>query len=240
VVETWRPSTRSTLLRAYSDHVNRNLIAAWLPAHVGRVLKTDVFDEAVADGLYPFLRERADEVVGIDVSEGAVAAARRRHPDFHAECADVRDLDFADGSFDVVVSNSTLDHLETIDDIRAALRELERVLAPGGVLVVSLDNPVNPLVAVRNALPFGALNRLGLVPYNVGATCGPGRLRRLLDEAGFVVGELTAIMHVPRVLAGLSRRTSPLPRSLIAAERLARAPTRYLTGQFVAARALKP
>jgi SAM-dependent methyltransferase len=239
VVETWRPSTRSTLLRAYSDHVNRDLIAAWLPAHVGRVLKTDVFDEAVADGLYPFLRKRADEVVGIDVSEGAVAAARR-YPDFHAECADVRDLDFADDSFDAVISNSTLDHLETIDVIRAALRELARVLAPGGVLVVSLDNPVNPLVAARNVLPFGALNRLGLVPYTIGATCGPRRLRRLLEEAGLVVDELTAIMHVPRVLAGLSRRTRPLPRSLIAAERLARAPTRYLTGQFVAARALKP
>jgi SAM-dependent methyltransferase len=240
VVETWRPSARSALLRAYSDHVNRDLIAAWLPAHVGRILKTDVFDEAVAEGLYPLLRTRADEVVGIDVSEGAVAAARKRYPDFRAECADIRDLDFAAGSFDAVVSNSTLDHLESIDDIRAGLRELARVLAAGGVLVVSLDNPVNPLVAARNALPFGALNRLRIVPYNVGATCGPRRLRRLLDEAGFVVGELTAIMHVPRVLAGLSRRTRPLPRPLIAAERLARAPTRYLTGQFVAARALKP
>src|SRR5204863_8026948 len=66
---------------------------------------------------------------------------------------DVRALPFADGSFDVVVSTSTLDHFQARADIDTALRELHRVLASDGLAVVTLDNPWNPLVALRNALP---------------------------------------------------------------------------------------
>jgi len=135
------------------------------------------------------------------------------------------------------VSNSTLDHFPALAEVETAVRELHRVLAPGGLLVLTLDNPWNPLVALRNALPFGPLARIGLVPYYVGATCGPRRLRRLLGEAGFLVEELGAVLHVPRVAA---RALRPPLRLLVAAERLGRWPTRYLTGQFVAARARRP
>ena len=133
--------------------------------------------------------------------EAVVDEAARRHPEINAECCDVRELPYEDGTFDAVVSTSTLDHFETIAEIGEALRELRRVLAPGGTLVVSLDNLSNPLVAVRNALPFRWLHRIGLVPHYVGATCRPGELQRLLASTGFDVQATTAIMHVPRVIA---------------------------------------
>ena len=235
VVETWPTSAAGARLREYSDSVNRALLARWLPPRAGRLLKTDLFDEAVGAGLYPSLRERADEVVGVDLSTASVAAARRRYPELTGEVADVRSLSFESGSFDVVVSNSTLDHFESLEDIAQGIRELERVLVPGGILVISLDNPLNPLVALRNRLPFGWLHGARLVPYRVGATCGPRRLWGLLRRAGLEVTAETAIMHVPRVLvAGLG-----LPGLLGPGERLARTPVRYLTGQFVAARAVK-
>mgnify|MGYP006138370175 CR=1 FL=1 len=41
---------------------------------------------------------------------------------------------------------------------------------------------INPVVRLRNALPFGLLRRTGLVPYYVGATCGPRRLRDFLGR----------------------------------------------------------
>jgi hypothetical protein len=75
------------------------------------------------------------------------------------------------------------------------------------------------------------------VPYYVGATCGPRRLRRLLGGAGFRVEELAALLHVPRILVRAAR---PPLRLLMEGERLERWPTRYLTGQFVAVRARKP
>ena len=237
VARNWRSTPANSLLRAYSDAVNRRLLERWLPRRCGRVLKTDVFDEAVAEGLTPFLAARADAVVAIDTSAEAVAAARRRHPQLDARVGDVRALPFEDGSFDVVVSTSTLDHFRSHAEVGTALRELRRVLAPGGLAVVTLDNPWNPLVALRNALPFRPLARARLVPYYVGATLGPRRLREALADAGFAVEELAAVMHVPRVAA----RALRLPlRLLLAGELLARAPSRFLTAQFVAARARRP
>ena len=237
VLAGWRDTPGTALLRAYSDAANRRLLAAWLPERCRRLLKTDVFDEAVAGGLSPFLASRAESVVAVDASSAAVTAARRRYPELDVRVADVRALPFEDGSFDAVVSTSTLDHFSARADVEAAVRELHRVLEPGGLLVLTLDNPWNPLVALRNALPFRPLARIGLVPYYVGATCDPRRLRTLLGETGFLVEELAAVLHVPRVAA---RALRPPLRLLLEGERLGRWPTRFLTGQFVAARARRP
>lgn len=233
-------------MRAYSDDVNRRLLARWLPPHATRLLKTDLFDEAVSEGLYPTLRGVAEIVVGVDLSHKSVAAARGRYPELEAHVGDIRALPFPDASFDAVVSNSTLDHFASFDDVVTGVNELARVLAPGGHLVITLDNAWNPLVALRNALPYRSLNRLGLVPYFVGVTCGPARLRATLEQAGFTVTEMSAVMHFPRVVArvlGLGRcgrRRLATRRALQLFESFSRLPTRYLTGQFVAAKAYRP
>jgi SAM-dependent methyltransferase len=214
------------------------LVDAWLPPHVsGRLLKTDLFDEAVGAGLAPSLAGRADEVIGIDLSDLVVEAALRRYPGLDARQADVRRLPFEDGSVAAILSNSTLDHFDSVAEIEVAVAELRRVLVPGGLLLVTLDNRANPLVALRNALPYSALRRVGLVPYRPGATAGPRGLRHMLAAAGLELERLGAVMHVPRVLA---RGLAPLGEErllapLVACEALGRLPTRYVTGQFVAA-----
>jgi SAM-dependent methyltransferase len=228
---------RHRFLRAYGDDVNGALLERWLPpGTVRRVLKTDLFEEAVGEGLTPYLAARADRVDAIDVSEAIATAASSRHPEITALLSDVRELPYENDTFDVAVSTSTLDHFDSAGDIAVALRELSRVLRPGGVLIVSLDNLANPLIALRNALPFTWLNRIGLVPYYVGVTCTPADLGRLLTEAGFDVQVTTAVMHVPRVAALALGRGA---RELMALERLERLPTRFLTGQFIAARAVR-
>lgn len=237
------PTRAQSVLRAYSDAVNEVLLRRWLPQPCARLLKTDLFDEAVGVGLLPQLERAAESVVAVDASERVLTAARRRYPRLDAHVADVRELPFVDSSFDAVVSNSTLDHFESLDEVSVGLRELVRVLEPGGTLIVTLDNLRHPLVALRNALPFPLLAKLSLVPYFVGATCGPRRLRRLVGEAGAEVVDETAIMHVPRVAvvaaAHLLRRERSVLRAVSACERAGALPTRTLTGQFVAARAVK-
>ena len=216
----------------------------WWPTRpVGRVLKTDLFDEVAGEGLVTALAARASSVVGIDWSLEAARASRRR-AGAGVVGADVRHLPFADGAFDLIVSTSTLDHFQDAREIARAIAELHRVLAPGGRVILTLDNPHNPAVWLRNALPFQALHHVGLVPYYVGATLSAADARTMLGEAGLTVTATTAVMHCPRALAvatlhatrwlaspRLSRR---IGSGLMAFERMERWPLRYRTGYFVA------
>jgi SAM-dependent methyltransferase len=240
-----------TLWRAHSDAVNSAWLAQRLPTTPSkRLLKTDLFDEALATGLQPVLATRAQSVVGIDVATSTVRSARGRYAGVQGVAADVRALPFATSAFDGIVSNSTLDHFDAPIDIVTSLKELYRVLRPGGQLLLTLDNLANPVVALRNALPFRPLNALGIVPYQIGVAWGPRRLRRAMCDAGFEVLEVEAILHCPRVFAVavarvLERYAAPRAQQrylerLLPFERLAAWRTRFLTGYFVAVVARKP
>ncbi|MGH7557250.1 MAG: class I SAM-dependent methyltransferase [Gemmatimonadota bacterium] len=245
-----RERARDRLWRAHSDAVNGRLLKRWLPAQRGgRVLKTDLFDEAFGDGLVEVLRDRYATVLGIDISQSVIRAAREGHADHQWARCDVRSLPFRDAAFQAIASISTLDHFPRRADVVTALRELHRVLAPGGLLILTLDNRANPIVGMRNLLPFRLVHAMGLVPYYVGHTVGPWRARRLLVEAGFDLVDTETVMHCPRVLAVplsrlLERRAGGASqarflRFLLAFERLRGWPTAPWTGHFVALMAIR-
>ena len=93
----------------------------------------------------------AAEVVGVDLDEEAITYARQRYggpPNFSFMRGDATKFDFAGASFDVVCSFETIEH---IPGVEAYLREVRRVLAPGGTYLVSTpaarqttDHPKNP------------------------------------------------------------------------------------------------
>jgi SAM-dependent methyltransferase len=252
VGESWERERPQRLWRRHSDAVHARLLQEWLPASfAGRVLKTDVFDEAVSDGLCASLEALPGHPIAMDVSRVIARSARRRlSQSVRVVAADVRRLPFADACFDAVASLSTLDHFSREADLHRALAELRRVLRPGGRLVLTLDNPGNPLVAARNALPEAWRRRSRLVPYFVGATLGARDLGRALEALDFQVEERTALIHAPRVAAValgglLERRAGPalqqrFLRVLMGFERMARWPTRQRSGHFVAVRARVP
>jgi SAM-dependent methyltransferase len=250
IAAEWRRRGTTGAWRMVSDTVNLDLVRRWLPpCPGGSVLKTDLFDEVVGAGLVPSLLEMFGSVTGVDVSPVAVDAARAHYPRLRAEAADVRELPFPDGTFDAVVSNSTLDHFHSDDDIATALAELHRVLRPGGTLLVTLDNPFNPVVAIRNALPERVRAATRLVPFAVGATYGQRRLDEVLQEIGFEISARTAVLHCPRVLVVLggnlvdSHGSVAIRRRYVrfftSFEGLAKLPSRRVTGYFVAALARK-
>lgn len=230
--------------RRYCDALHRDLLRRWAPpGPVARVLKTDLFDEAAGPGLLGPLASVADAVVGIDLSATAADAAHRRGVRDVVR-SDVRHLPFAEGSFDLVVSNSTLDHLPDVDSIHVAIGELWRVTRPGGVAIVTLDNPRCPIVALRARMPERWLRATGLISYEMGATMSLKALGRAVERAGFVIDDHTTFMHILRVTALRSANRSARPdewieRNLLRERRSERA-TAQLTGHFVAVRAVRP
>lgn len=212
------------------------------------MLKTDLFEEAVS-AHHPLL-DLGEQAMGIDLSLRTARFARRRAPSAARSrllVADLRALPLASNSLPGILSGSSLDHFSERPHLVEGLRELARVLAPGGTLLLTLDNPHNPVVWLRNRLPFGLLERLGFVPYFVGVTLTRAEAERELAAAGLRVVERRAVAHAPRVpaiwaakaVAWLGLGEEPLVAFLVAFERLAGWPTRFLTGYYLAFRAIK-
>ena len=79
-------------------------------------------------------------VVGIDASPTLIGAARDLAPDMELRVADASALGFDDASFDQVVSFMCL---HDVDDLDGAVREIGRVLEPGGVACLAVVHPLN-------------------------------------------------------------------------------------------------
>jgi ubiquinone/menaquinone biosynthesis C-methylase UbiE len=96
----------------------------------------------------------AVSVTGIDVSDGEIEQARARAEQdgvqdrTRFEVADAHRTDFPDNSFDLIVGDSILHHL----DLRVALAEIRRILRPGGRAVFMEPMWHNPILRAGRAL----------------------------------------------------------------------------------------
>lgn len=111
------------------------------------------------------LAMRGYDVVGTDISRVAVGRAGReasaRGVRVRGAVADMRQLPFRDGEFDVVVcADNALPHLLTEADVRAALVAMRRVLRDGGLLLVS-TRPYDEILADRPAATPPSVSRAG-------------------------------------------------------------------------------
>lgn len=80
------------------------------------------------------LQAEGIRTTGVDPTPALLDEARRRDPDGDYQAGRAERLAFADGSFDLVVS-----YLSLIDipDVGSAIREMARVLRPGGSLLIA-------------------------------------------------------------------------------------------------------
>ncbi len=84
------------------------------------------------------------DVTGVDCSEAQIARARRLVPNARFICQDMTRMDFPDAAFDGVVSYYAIIHIPR-DEHLALLRNLHRMLKPGGLALLCLgaeDLPV--------------------------------------------------------------------------------------------------
>ena len=76
------------------------------------------------------LKELGHRAVGLDASQTMIAAAQEADPSGEYLVANAAELPFADGHADLAVAFMSL---MDVDDMAAAVRELARVLEPGGI-----------------------------------------------------------------------------------------------------------
>jgi SAM-dependent methyltransferase len=135
------------------------------------------------------------EAVGVDVAEAALARARAGHPelDFRLVALD-GPLPFDDDAFDLIWASEVIEH---VADTERWLREVARLMAPGGRLLLTTPNHPRAALAAggieRYSEPFGdhlhlytrrslatALTELDFEQVEVLAVGGLPLLKRLL------------------------------------------------------------
>jgi SAM-dependent methyltransferase len=103
-------------------------------------LGAEVADVGCGTGrLEPYLASRGLSPRGVDLSPGMIEVARRDHPAFPFEVADLRDLPFPEASLAGVVCWYSLIFLAP-PDRATAFAELARVVRPGGYLVTAFKD----------------------------------------------------------------------------------------------------
>lgn len=124
-------------------------------------------------------------VTGIDAAPENIAAAKA-HAEAMGLSINYRATDvahFKDGGFDLITSMEVIEH---VSDVGAFVRALARLLAPGGIMILSTPNRTE-----RSRLALITLGEgLGLVPrhtHDWSKFVTPEELTAMLEEAGLAV-----------------------------------------------------
>lgn len=178
----------------------------YIEARVDRVFGREAFgqQEVLEVGcggglLSEGMAERGVIVVGIDPSESSLQTARTHSQqsglgqNTFFEQGYAESLPYADGSFSAIVCMDVLEHIDNPD---AAIREISRVLAPGGIFIF---DTINRTFLARIALIWVGerfFQKNGLVPglHHYDKFIKPTELQALMLKNGLKVHELSGFM----------------------------------------------
>lgn len=201
----WDAVARSMpdLFPAFSTQYYRRREIALIRRHFGllqgrRILKLDLWNEAVNTRLLQWMQSEGAEAFGFDVSHLTASRARGnfgpRGSNAFLVQADIREIPFKHNSFDFVYSMGTIEH---INEYRDALREVHRVMKVGGHAIIGVPHKWNPFF---RPLLVAALERFDKYPYSPEKSFSYGELRGVLESAGFRVRARTGILIFPGIL----------------------------------------
>jgi SAM-dependent methyltransferase len=196
----WRESDNP--YRQYKSHRDRRLVLKSLDLHDGdKVLEVGFGYGWISQSLWEAAKI---EWFGVDRSAAMVYQLHRlsQHAHPRSLLADAVRLPFRDGEFDKVLCTGVLMHIVDSD---LAVRELARVLRPGGRLACSINNSLSIY-----SLPVRIWNhrKIGFVQK----FCFPPSFRKLLGDTGIEVNETSG----DGILATVPFRVGPIqfpPRS---------------------------
>lgn len=169
---------------------------------------SDAYELSTTGAVLRHLRRRCRSVTTSEYLDGVAPGGTRDG----IRCEDVQRLSFADGSFDLCTSTEVFEH---VPDDRAGLRELHRVLRPGGHLLLTVPLSGASATVERARLVEGRIEHLLPPAFHGDRLNGPGSVLVYRDygddivdrarEAGFQRAKLwrpaaTQSGHVRRVL----------------------------------------
>lgn len=147
----------------------RRILLGLLERRLGADRDLDILDAGCGGGATMEGLRRHGRVRGMEISEEAVAFNRERGRDVVAGA--IEEMPFDDGAFDLALALDVVEHVP--DDLRA-LKEMHRVLRPGGSLLATV--PALEVLWSAHDVANGHYRRYTL-----------GGLRGRVESAGFEV-----------------------------------------------------
>ncbi len=168
------------------------------PLRGKRILKLDLWNEAINTRILEWMSSQAAETYGLDLSFKTVARARRNLKQTGAHLrllqADIREIPFKAETFDLMYTMGTIEH---INEYRCALQEIQRVLKSEGRAIIGVPHRWNVFL---RPLFVRALRCVGRYPYCPEKSFGAEELRRVVEQSGLRVIRRTGILAFPGVV----------------------------------------
>lgn len=113
--------------------------------------RLDMLDVGCGVGeLHPHLRGMFGRICGADVSQASVAQARVRNPEVQYDSYTGETLPYDNAAFDLSIAICVLHHVQPPQWV-GFVREMRRVVRPGGLVCLIEHNPLNPLTRLAVA-----------------------------------------------------------------------------------------
>ena len=167
----------------------------------------NILDMGCGEGFYSMVLDNLYDckITAVDFDPEILALAHKwldGRSNVTLEQGDITKLRFPDNSFDKIVCTEVLEH---IDDDKTAIKELYRVLKPGGVIAITVPNKNYPLLwdplnKVRESLGLGHFSPMsgfwgGIWAKDHKRLYLPSELRGLAENAGFLTEDLRVLTH---------------------------------------------
>ena len=166
----------------YFSKREKEILIKWFKGFKGKKLfKSDLWDEVKNTKLLFWAHKKGAKCYGIDISRKVLSAVKKEAKYVSAKYGDIRKIPYPDDKFDLIISIGTVEHFP--DSIKA-LKEMKRVLKPGGMAMISV--PVKYDLWGR-FLFIGLLQKLGRYHYGYEISYTRGQFKSLLNQAGFKI-----------------------------------------------------
>lgn len=179
----------------YFSQREKDIITKWFGNMKGKkIFKSDLWDEVKNTKLLFWAHKKGAKCYGIDISSKVLKAVKKEAKYVSAKYGDVRKIPYSDSYFDFIISIGTVEHFP---DTIKALKEMRRILKPGGVAMISI--PVKYDIWGRFIF-IGFLQKLGLYNYGYEIQYRRSEFKNLLEKAGFKIEDKEGYLIFPSPL----------------------------------------